>query len=86
MITIDRCPSLLIEGHATYSGNALRDLFDGRIVNHVLGFSSPTSENSMTYTSVKNAGRLSLSGAQSKFGLILKINGYGRDSIGREIA
>ena len=71
MITIDRCPSLLIEGHATYSGNALRDLFDGRIVNHVLGFSSPTSENSTTYTSVKNAGRLSLSGAQSKFGLIL---------------
>ena len=71
MIAIDRCPSLLIEGHDTYSRNALRDLFNGKSVSHILGFPSPTSENSTTYTSVKNAGRLSLSGAQSKFGLIL---------------
>lgn len=71
MITIDRCPSLLIEGHTTYSKNALRDLFDGKNVSHVLGFSSPESGNSTAYNSVRNAGRLSLSGAQSKFGLIL---------------
>lgn len=71
MITIDKCPSLLIEGHTTYSKNALRDLFDGKIVSHILSFSSPDSRNSTAYTSVKNAGRLSLSGAQSKFGLIL---------------
>ncbi len=71
MITIDRCPSLLIEGYTTYSKNAIRDLFDGKTVSHILGFSSPSSENSTTYNSVKNAGRLSLSGAQSKFGLIL---------------
>ncbi|MDE6058419.1 MAG: type II toxin-antitoxin system HipA family toxin, partial [Muribaculaceae bacterium] len=71
MIAIDRCPSLLIEGHDTYSKNALKYLFDGREVSHMLGFSSPTSDNFTTYTSVKNAGRLSLSGAQSKFGLVL---------------
>lgn len=71
MITIDRCPSLLIDGYTTYSKNALRDLFDSKSVSHVLGFPSPEAGNSNAYTSVRNAGRLSLSGAQSKFGLIL---------------
>lgn len=71
MITLDRCPSLLMEGHNTYSSKALRDLFDGKSVSHILGFASPTSNNYTTYSSVKNAGRLSLSGAQPKFGLIL---------------
>ena len=71
MINVDRCPSLLIEGHATYSPKALKELFYGRSVKHILSFSSPNSGNSTTYSSVKNAGRLSLSGAQSKFGLIL---------------
>ena len=71
MIKIDRCPSLLIEGHTTYSKSALKNLFDGRSVSHVLSFSSPTSEHEAKYSSIKNAGRLSLSGAQSKFGLIL---------------
>lgn len=64
MIAIDRCPSLLIEGHTTYSSKALNYLFDGKSVSHILSFSSPQSENSTTFTSVKNAGRLSLSGAQ----------------------
>lgn len=71
MIAIDRCPSLLIEGHTTYSSKALKYLFDGKSVSHILSFSSPQSENSTTFTSVKNAGRLSLSGAQPKFGFIL---------------
>lgn len=71
MIEIDRCPSLLIEGHNTYCKNALKDLFDGKPVSHILGFPSPVSKNATTYASVRNAGRLSLSGAQSKFGMIL---------------
>ena len=74
MIILDKCPSLLIKGHTTYSRKAIRELFDGKVVSHILGFSSPTSENSTTYTSVRNAGRLSLSGAQSKFGLIIDAN------------
>lgn len=71
MIEIDKCPSLLIDGHTTYSKPALRDLFDGKTVSHILNFPSPASKGSTTYVSVKNAGRLSLSGAQYKFGLIL---------------
>lgn len=71
MIEIDRCPSHLIEGHATYCKPALKELFDGNIVSHILGLPSPASKNATTYASVKNAGRLSLSGAQSKFGMIL---------------
>lgn len=65
------CPSLLTEGNSTYSAAALRRLFDGRRVSHILNFDSPASTNTDGREAVKNVGRLSLSGAQPKFGLIL---------------
>ena len=65
------CPSLLTEGNSTYSAAALRRLFDGRRVSHILNFDSPASTNTDGRDAVKNVGRLSLSGAQPKFGLIL---------------
>lgn len=65
------CPSLLTEGHSTYSAAALKGLFDGRPVNHILSFDSPASANSDSRDAVRNVGRLSLSGAQPKFGLII---------------
>lgn len=71
MITIDRCPSTLAQGYETYSPKALNLLFDGRAVSHIMPFPSPSSENAKNIVSIKNAGRLSLSGAQSKFGLTI---------------
>lgn len=65
------CPSLLTEGNSTYSAAALRRLFDDRRVSHILNFDSPASTNTDGREAVKNVGRLSLSGAQPKFGLIL---------------
>lgn len=65
------CPSLLVEGHSTYSPLARKRLFDGRPVNPVLRFDSPASGEADSREAIKNVGRLSLSGAQPKFGLIL---------------
>ncbi len=70
-ITLSRCPSSLQEGFATYSPSALRKLFDGNKVSPFLDFGSPSSGDKSSQEAVKNAGRLSLSGAQSKFGLVL---------------
>lgn len=77
MITeeIDVCPSLLIEGFSSYSPVALKRLFDGKHVSHILNFDSPTSTNTDGQQAVKNVGRLSLSGAQPKLGLVLGENG-----------
>lgn len=71
---IDVCPSLLTGGFKTYSPTALKLLFDGRKVSHNLDFGSPVIPGEDAAKAVKNAGRLSLSGAQSKFGLVLDEN------------
>lgn len=34
------CPSLLVEGHATFSPTALKMLFGGKCVSHLLPFES----------------------------------------------
>lgn len=65
------CPSLLTEGYASYSPAALKALFDGDKVSHVLPFDSPAAENASGQQAMNNAGRLSLSGAQPKFGLVV---------------
>lgn len=68
---IQVCPSLLTEGYNTYSLAAWRLLFDGKDVSHILGFGSPSVQSSDAANAVKNSSRLSLSGAQTKFGLLL---------------
>lgn len=74
------CPSLLLDGHSGYSPAALKNLFDGRRVSHILNFDSPTSSNTDGRAAVNNVGRLSLSGAQPKFGLVLDESGVLRYS------
>ena len=71
---INYCPSLLKEGYKSYSPAALRLLFGGKYVSHVLPFQSITADDSATQDALRNAGRLSLSGAQPKFGLVLGVD------------
>lgn len=73
-LEISICPSTLAEGHTSYSNQALKSMFDGKTVSHILPFSSPSSGGEGGRRAVRNVGRLSLSGAQSKFGLILDGN------------
>ena len=66
------CPSTLAEGFQTYSPAALKLLFDGNQVSHILPFSSPNNDVADNEEYAKHVGRVSLSGVQPKAGLIVK--------------
>lgn len=66
------CPSTLAEGFNTYSPAALKLLFDGIQISHVLPFDSPNNETADHEEYAKHVGRVSLSGVQPKAGLIIK--------------
>ncbi len=68
------CPSLLTDGHTTYSPKALSQLFNGSEISHILAFPAPDSKTPEALEAVKNIGRLSLSGAQPKFGMVIDSN------------
>ena len=66
------CPSTLAEGFQTYSPAALKLLFDGNQVSHILPFSSPNNDVADNEEYAKHVGCVSLSGVQPKAGLIVK--------------
>lgn len=66
------CPSTLAEGFNTYSPTALKLLFDGQQVSHVLPFNSPNHEGTDSEEYARHVGRVSLSGVQPKAGLIVR--------------
>ena len=45
MEELNICPSTLAEGFHTYSPTALKLLFDGEQVSHILSFDSPNNES-----------------------------------------
>jgi serine/threonine-protein kinase HipA len=72
MEELNICPSTLAEGFHTYSPAALKLLFDGNQVSHVLPFDSPNNEAADHEEYAKHVGRVSLSGVQPKAGLIIR--------------
>jgi serine/threonine-protein kinase HipA len=80
MEELNICPSSLAEGFRTYSPAAVKLLFDGRQVSHILPFSSPNNEDAENEEYAKHVGRVSLSGVQPKAGLIIKGNQLVRPS------
>ena len=71
MEQINVCPSTLAEGYSTYSPAALRLLFNGKVVSHILPFDSPNNEEADNSDYARHVGRISLSGVQPKASLIL---------------
>lgn len=71
MKALSVCPSTLQDGYSTYSPAALRLLFDGQQVSHILDFDSPNNEDSDREGYLRNVGRISLSGVQPKASLIV---------------
>ena len=65
------CPSTLAEGFDTYSPAARKALFDGKAVSPFLSIGNPEANNVEAKAGIKNIGHLSLSGVQSKFGMIV---------------
>lgn len=65
------CPSILQEGYDTYSPVARRTLFDGHAVSHIFSEPSPDTGTVEANEAVKSIGRISLSGAQPKFSIVV---------------
>lgn len=70
MIEIKVCPSTLQEGFATYSPKATKRLFDGEKVSHILPYESSSAAGIKSMLN-DSRQRLSLSGAQSKYPLVV---------------
>ena len=66
---IDRCPSTLAEGFATYSPKAVKFLFGGHKVNHLLDFEIDGVRNRQEMAEAMN--RISVSGVQEKLPAVI---------------
>ena len=65
------CPSTMADGYSEYSPEALKHLFGGEKVSHILPFAPPSANTLEAKKMVtENVGRLSLSGAQPKLGMV----------------
>lgn len=71
---IKYCPGTLSEGYNTYSRTALKKVFQGRRVHHVLPYDSPSSSPETDNLFEENRKRISISGVQEKFSVLLDKN------------
>lgn len=72
MKELNICPSTLQEGYNTYSPVARKTLFDGHAVSHIFSEPSPETETAEANEAIKSIGRISLSGAQPKFSIVVE--------------
>lgn len=73
-LEIKYCPGTLAPGYDTYSATCLRRLFGGRKVHHILPYDSPVTGAGDTSIFQANTARVSISGVQEKFSLLLEKN------------
>ena len=71
---VDHCPGTLAEGFSTYSRTCLKRVFDGRKVSHVLPYEAPNSNRQTDKLFEDNQKRISISGVQEKFSVLLEKN------------
>lgn len=63
---LTHCPSTLVEGYETYSPVALRNLFAGKKVSHILPYDSPEKNEEDNEKFIENIEHISISGVQDK--------------------
>ncbi|MGX1023391.1 type II toxin-antitoxin system HipA family toxin [Flavobacterium sp. CS20] len=71
---IKYCPGTLAKGHGTYSRKCLKKVFNGKKVNHILAYDSPASNPNSDQLFDDNRKRISISGVQEKFSVLLDKN------------
>ncbi len=71
---IKYCPGTLAAGYHTYSSTALRRVFQGKKVSIILPYDSPASNESTDTLFTENRKRMSISGVQEKFSVLLEKN------------
>lgn len=72
-LEIKYCPSTLKEGFTDFSKLALKQLFQGKKVSAILPYDSPTN-NVNANIFIENRKRMSISGVQEKFSVLLDEN------------
>lgn len=72
MKEINNCPSTLAAGYKTYSPAALKRVFDKQKVPHVLPYESIEKNEDDAKLFMENKKRISISGVQSKYSMIVK--------------
>ncbi len=68
------CPGTLAEGFTTYSPGCLRNMFNGKKVNHVLPYEQPQQSEEVAEQFMENRKRISISGVQEKLSFLLEKN------------
>jgi len=71
---INNCPGTLAEGYSTYSGYCLRSVFKGKKVSHILPYDFPANNNTTAELFNENRQRISISGVQEKYSILLDKN------------
>ncbi len=71
---IKYCPGTLSEGFDTYSRACLNRVFGGKKVNHILPYNSPVFGNDVDDIFEDNRKRISISGVQEKFMVVMDKN------------
>lgn len=74
MPDIHFCLGTLKEGNQTYSSTALKRVFLGKKVSHILPYESPASNELTDELFDENRKRISISGVQEKFSVLLEKN------------
>lgn len=73
-LEIKYCPGTLAEGFGTYSKAALKRVFQGKKVDHILPYNSPTSDADLNELFDETRSRISISGVQEKYAVLLDKN------------
>ncbi|MCK9208536.1 MAG: HipA domain-containing protein [Salinivirgaceae bacterium] len=73
-LSIGVCPGTLAKGFNTYSRTCLNRVFQGKAVYHVLPYGSPASNPETDELFEQNRKRISISGVQDKFSMLLEKN------------
>lgn len=73
-ISVENCPGTLSPGYDTYSRTCLKRMFDGRKVSHILPYAAPNSSEEADELFQDNQKRISISGVQEKFSVLLEKN------------
>ena len=68
------CPGTLAEGFNTFSPSCLRNLFNGKKVNHLLQYEQPQQSEEVAELFMENRKRISISGVQEKLSFLLEKN------------
>jgi serine/threonine-protein kinase HipA len=71
---IHSCPGTLADGFKTYSSTCLKRVFNGKKVDHILMYESPSATSAYGSVFEENQSRISISGVQEKFSLLLDKN------------